>query len=102
MTTFYAPWIAEDLDDLKNPLSLTVLSVHEHAINLLVPGCARLVILADIRLYRGPSSIGLDENDFQQVRALLSAGTCGYFHHGSLHVGSVLVDTGTATRVCFS
>lgn len=69
--TLAATWAAADLEPYCGCYALKLLSLNDHVANFQVTGWPQLFFIGDLQLARGPASIGLTTEDFEQFKSLL-------------------------------
>lgn len=77
-------WVAADLAGRPGPSDAGVASVHAAVVNLTVAAWPHLLMVAGPSVYRGPSSVGLTEAEFAEVRSWLTAGADVRYAPGAL------------------
>lgn len=95
ITELEALWYSADLEKYRSKNEFTVLSIHEHVINLEVRTWPHLLIVADPSVEKGPATIGLSKSDFS-----IFVNTLNYMEHGwHSPSGIVISNRGSATAI---
>jgi hypothetical protein len=105
MNGFLAAWAALDLFDRGGSVSLRVVSLHDHVMNLQVDRWGHMLMLADPEMYRGPASIGLRTQDFQAIKNCLKPGDAACFQDWKMEFygdSGIRISLSEAERVSFS
>ncbi len=101
-----ARWFAGDLTDYRLVYPVRLLSVHHHAINLVVNGWPHLLVLSSPALYKGPAVICLEEEGFYICAGQINCLSKGWFRPGSINLSGkehrLTIDWANCPAYCFA